>query len=335
LGLSRGCNNPTEVGTLNTCSMKKKRSRVAIVLVGLWVAFTVTLAGWWLVFGLRQLDLIKRLSVEGATDLHRYYQMLLWEGGVLIASLIGGGLALFYYARREQKRHAQVEEFFAVFTHDAKTSLASLRLQTEALREDFANAGPSPLLDRLLSDTLRLQLQLENSLFLVNLTEGKLFLEPIRLSDRIDALRHHWPDLEITQAGDGILTADARALESVLTNLVHNSVTHGRATRVDFEIENADAGRLRVRLSDNGSGFQGDPGQLGSKPLVRHTRHSGSGVGLYIVRQLSRRMNGAIDFSRGNDGGFVAALEFPRATATESKRGTERAAYEATAAGRR
>ncbi len=80
--------------------MKKKRSRLAIVLVGLWVAFTVTLAGWWLVFGLRQLDLIKRLSLEGAPDLHRYYQMLLWEGGVLIASLIGGGLALFYYAWR-------------------------------------------------------------------------------------------------------------------------------------------------------------------------------------------------------------------------------------------
>ena len=314
--------------------MKTKRSRIAIVLVGLWVAFTVTLAGWWLVFGLRQLDLIKSLSVAGATDLHRYYQMLLWEGGVLIASLIGGGLALFYYARREQRRHAQVEEFFAAFTHDAKTSLASLRLQTEALREDFAHTGPSPLLDRLLSDTLRLQLQLENSLFLVNLSGGKLFFEPIKLSDRIDALRHHWPDLTISQIGDGTVTADARALESVLTNLVHNSVTHGRATRVDFEISNDDEGRLNLRLTDNGSGFAGDFRQLG-KPLVRHTRHSGSGVGLYIVQQLARRMNGAISFSSGSNNGFVAELILPRAPAVEAGRGMERAVYEATASGRR
>ncbi len=315
-------------------STERRRNRIVIALVGLWLAFTVTLAGWWLVFGLRQLDLIKRLSLQGAPDLHRYYQMLLWEGGVLIASLIGGGLALFYYARREQRRHAQVEEFFAAFTHDAKTSLASLRLQTEALREDLADAGPSALLDRLLSDTLRLQLQLENSLFLVNLSGGKLFFEPIKLSDRIDALRHHWPDLTITQVGDGIVTADARALESVLTNLVHNSVTHGRATRVEFEIENDEAECLNVRLSDNGSGFQGDFRQLG-KPLLRHTRHSGSGVGLYIVRQLARRMNGAIDFSRGSDGGFVAELKFPHAPAGELGRGTERATYETTAAGRR
>src|SRR4051794_17924735 len=154
-------------------SAERKHNRLAVLLVGVWVVFTVTLAGWWLIFGLRQLDLINQSNLENAAQLNGHYQMLLWEGGILIASLIGGGLALFYYARREQKRHAQVEEFFAAFTHDAKTALASLRLQAESLREDLAGAEPNPLLDRLLSDTLRLQLQLENSLFLVNLPRGK------------------------------------------------------------------------------------------------------------------------------------------------------------------
>src|SRR5438552_14087608 len=162
--------------------MARKRNWIVIVLVALWVLFTVTLAGWWLVFGLRQLDLINQSNLENAVQLHRHYQMLLWEGGILIASLIGAGAALFYYARREQKRHAQVEEFFAAFTHDAKTAIASLRLQAESLREDAEASGPNPLLDRLLSDTVRLQLQLENSLFLVNLPGGKLIIEPVRLS---------------------------------------------------------------------------------------------------------------------------------------------------------
>src|SRR6476619_3440982 len=172
-----------------------------------------------MIFGLRQLDLLNSLKLEGAADFHRHYQMLLWEGGILIISLIGGGLALFYYARREQKRHAQVEEFFAAFTHDAKTALASLRLQAESLREDFGEAEPNPLLDRLLSDTLRLQLQLENSLFLVNLTRGKFFLEPITLSSCLNNLTRHWPELTIQQSGDAVVMADARALDSILTNL--------------------------------------------------------------------------------------------------------------------
>ena len=313
--------------------MERKHNWIVIVLVGLWVAFTVTLAGWWLVFGLRQLDLINQSNLEGAVQLHRHYQMLFWEGGILIVSLIGGGMALFYYARREQKRHAQVEEFFAAFTHDAKTALASLRLQAESLQEDYAESGQNPLLDRLLRDTVRLQLQLENSLFLVNLPHGKFFLEPITLSDRIEALRLHWPDLLITQSGDGLLLADARALESVLTNLVQNALTHGHATSVDFNVQRSDD-RLRVTVTDNGRGFQGDLGRLG-KLFVRHARSSGSGVGLYIVRQLIKRMNGTIRFRSSESNGFMAEIELPAAEASPSELPTKKISYEATVAGRR
>lgn len=321
--------------------MERRRNRIVIALVGLWLVFTVTLAGWWLVFGLRQLDLIKRLTVAGAPDLHRYYQMLMWEGGILIASLIGGGLALFYYARREQKRHAQVEEFFAAFTHDAKTALASLRLQAESLREDFASSEANPLLERLLGDTLRLQLQLENSLFLVNLPRGKFFLQPIRLGDRIEAMRLHWPNVTITQSGDGSVMADARALESVLTNLVQNAITHGHATQVDVTVRRK-AGRLSIMVIDNGCGFQGDLSRLG-KLFVRHARSSGSGVGLYIVRQLAKAMNGTIQFCSGEESGFVAELDLPEAAGTpasdalseEPHAGGVRTDYEATVAGRR
>ena len=313
--------------------MERKRNRIVIGLVALWVVFTVTLAGWWLIFGLRQLDLINQSRLEGATQLQRHYQMLMWEGGILIASLIGGGLALFYYARREQKRHAQVEEFFAAFTHDAKTSLASLRLQAESLREDFSEAENNPLFDRLLSDTLRLQLQLENSLFLVNLPRGKFFFEPIKLTDRIDALSQHWPGLSINVTGDAMIMADARALESVLTNLIQNSVTHGKATQVNIDVKQG-KGRVRVRLTDNGSGFQGNAAELG-KLFVRHTRGSGSGVGLYIVRQLLKRMKGAIAFQNAPDGGFAVLMELPTTAEDTSERVRERAGYEASVAGRR
>lgn len=318
--------------------MERKRNRLVIVLVALWVLFTVTLAAWWLVFGLRQLDLINQSNLENAVQLHRHYQMLLWEGGILIASLIGGGLALLYYARREQKRHAQVEEFFAAFTHDAKTALASLRLQAESLREDFAGNESNPLLDRLLSDTLRLQLQLENSLFLVNLPRGKFFLQPIALGDRVEALRLHWPNLTITQTGDGVVMADARALESVLTNLVQNAVIHGHATQVDVQVRR-NAGRLCVSVIDNGRGFDGDLGQLGEL-FVRHAPSSGSGVGLYIVRRLLTAMNGTIKFRNGEASGLEAVLELPSDEYAGGVRTEDHAVsvsnnYEAPVAGRR
>ena len=291
--------------------MKPGRDRIKILLVALWVTFTVTLAAWWMIFGLRQLDLLNQFHVEQADRLQRQYQMLLWEGGILIASLLGGGLALFYYARREQKRHAQVEEFFAAFTHDAKTALASLRLQAESLKEDLG-ANPSPLLDRLLQDTLRLQLQLENSLFLVNLPTGRLLNEPVRIGQLVDALRYHWPDLSITQKGDGVVRGDRRALESILTNLIHNAVTHGEASEILITAKPGSGGRLTVLVADNGGGFKGEFTQLG-KLFVRHARGSGSGVGLYISRQLAKRMNASLNFEAGAEDGFVAELNLPSA----------------------
>ena len=296
-------------GNRQLAEMKRGRDRIKILLVALWVAFTVTLAVWWMIFGLRQLDLLNQFHVEQSDQLQRHTQMLLWEGGILIASLVGGGLALFYYARREQKRHAQVEEFFAAFTHDAKTALASLRLQAESLREDLG-ANPSPLLDRLLQDTLRLQLQLENSLFLVNLPTGRLLNEPVRIGQIVDAMRYHWPNVAIVQTGDGVASGDSRALESVLTNLIHNAVTHGDASRIAVRIETQSGGRLSLRITDNGRGFNGDFKKLG-KLFVRHARGSGSGVGLYISRQLAKRMNAHLSFAPGAGCGFVAELNLP------------------------
>jgi signal transduction histidine kinase len=95
---------------------------------------------------------------------------------------------------------------------------------------------------------------------------------------------------------------------------------------------NGDA-HLIIRVRDNGHGFHGDLNRLG-KLFVRHTRGSGSGVGLYIVRQLVKRMNGTINFTDSSSNGFLAEMVFPNGESADSMR-AERSGYEATVAGRR
>ena len=65
-----------------------------------------------------------------------------------------------------------------------------------------------------------------------------------------------------------------------------------------------------MKIADNGCGFDGNFDQLG-KLFVRPSRNSGSCVGLYLARQLLKRMNSAIAFRRGEKEGFVAELAFP------------------------
>lgn len=291
--------------------MERKSDRLKIALAIVWLVFTVTLACWWMIFGLRQIEQLKRgtaFNLPVATVQHR---MLVWEGSVLIVMLLGGGVALIWYIWREHRRHRQVEDFFAAFTHDAKTALASMQLQAESIREDLGGDVPNPLIERLMKDTLRLQLQLENSLFLVNLRRGSLLRERIGIRRMIESLRFHWPEVGLKLAGDGEVVADARALESILTNLVQNAVIHGRATEVSISVT-VESERTEIVVADDGEGFRGDYDRLGTL-FTRHTRSSGSGVGLYISRRLARRMGGAIDFQPGVDGGFLARLTLPTA----------------------
>lgn len=267
-----------------------------------WWIFTLALASWWFIFGLRQ---------AGTPTVHR---MLVGEGSVLMASLLVGGAALLYGIRREQLRHNAIEEFFAAFTHDLRTSLASMRLQVESLDEDLQERGENnPLLQRLLSDSVRLQLQLDNSLFYANRKRGKLFIEQVSLRNTIDAIAREFSGLTVSMNGDMTVLADVRALEVVIRNLFQNALIHGGANAVDVCVDQSGAARVAVRIEDNGSGAEVDVRELG-RLFFRPTKRSGTGVGLYISRRLAKRMHGLLTLSRGARG-LVATLELQKAPA--------------------
>lgn len=290
----------------------EQRHRIEYGLAILWLVFTISLAGWWMIFGLRQADALRQVDKTRSEQLAKVHDMLFWEGGALITSLIAGGTALLYGIHRERKRHGAVEEFFAAFTHELRTSLASLRLQVESLQEDFQEKGEqNPLLDRLLKDSVRLQLQLDNSLFYANRHKGKLYIERLSLRRTVESIALEFTDLTVRLDGEAVVLADARALESVLRNLFQNAVVHGHASAVDIRVVNGQGSNVAIVIEDDGKGPAVDPTELG-RLFFRPTSRSGIGVGLYISRQLVNRMNGSLALSRG-DHGLIATLQLPEA----------------------
>jgi signal transduction histidine kinase len=278
----------------------EQKDRIKLGLAILWLIFTISLASWWLIFGLRQAD---------TPAVHR---MLVTEGSALIASLIVGGTALLYGIRREWMRHSAVEEFFAAFTHDLRTALASLRVQVESLQEDFQEKGEeNPLLKRLVTDSVRIQLQLDNSLFYANRRNGKLFIERVSLRRTVESIAREFADLTVSLDTDMVVLADARALEVVLRNLFQNALIHGHADAIDIHLIDAGGSKISVQIEDNGRGPETDATKLGGL-FFRPTSHSRTGVGLYISRSLAKRMNGLLTLSRGARG-LLATLELQKA----------------------
>jgi signal transduction histidine kinase len=98
------------------------------------------------------------------------------------------------------------------------------------------------------------------------------------------------------RAGGWLAVADADQLDQVLWALLDNALKYGGRTSVSVEIDlDEGASRLRTTVSDGGPGIaETDRARLFGR-FVRGAERSpdeGSGLGLYVSRELCRAMGG-------------------------------------------
>lgn len=278
-------------------TLPASRNRLHYTIAIVWLVFMVSMASWWLSLGLTM------------TNRHR---MFLWEGGTFLLLLVAGGLVIVLAIRREHTRRMALETFFMSFTHDLKTAIASIQLQAEGIREDWPEGEAGEPLDRLLHDTVRLQIQLENSLFVAQ-PDGRLLRESIDVTPAIERLTQDWPDLSVRIEGAATVRADARALDTVFRNILQNAVVHGGATVMRVRIEHPSSSSVTMAFEDNGRGVpDGRLGDLGT-PFSRVSDTSGTGVGLYVSRQIVTRLGGTVSFRAGAPRGLTVSIELPSA----------------------
>ncbi len=259
----------------------------------LWIVVTLSLAVWWLINGL---NLLKHSTGLAAEEVSRYKVMLISEGVTWMILLVLGGGTLIYFVLKEGQKNAETKKFLASFSHDLKTSIASLRLQAECIKEDVKEPSSEVLINRLVNDSMRLQVQLENSLQFAGGDKLKLHFEELYVKDIIKSLSYHWPDIQLNYSGeDHKLRVDKRAIEIIMRNLIYNAKVHGKATEINISIEKSAHSHV-LQVSNNGSPFKGDEKKLGEL-YYRHNPSSGSGLGLHIVKSLMKSMDGEVEFS--------------------------------------
>ena len=137
----------------------------------------------------------------------------------------------------------------------------------------------------------------------------------------VDAMASSVPDpalFDIEIASEiGAASADADRVQQVLVNLLDNAIKYGSGTPVQVRVESAN-GHVRISVADSGPGisladqqrifekfFRADPG-LAHAP-------SGTGLGLYISRELVQRMGGQLDVRSEPGAGTTFVFELPRA----------------------
>ncbi len=276
--------------------------RWIFAIIFVWLSFVMSLAGWWLYFGITTLS--KAASLGMPSQLAKHQKMLFTEGTVLLFCLLSGGLALFYLAYRMYKEKSAKEMFFASFAHDMKTNLFRLQLQVEKA----AGENEDESWDKILGHTRKMQIDFENGLDSTIGQRKSTFIENINLKNLLMDLHIQWPEITIQFSGEEEIRSDRKALHSIFKNLFHNSFFHGEADQVKVTLRNENK-NSQIIYEDNGKSFKGNLESLGYPQ--QETSQGNSGFGLIIVRQWVSKLGGKLNFSQSPSGSLKVHIQLP------------------------
>ncbi|MCC5816453.1 MAG: HAMP domain-containing histidine kinase [Leptospira sp.] len=296
--------------------MDRKINRIYLSVF--WLILTVSLGIWWFYLGLRQANTISDLTIAmgspysdlGNSLLQKQSRMIWMEGTFFIVMLSLGGSLLIWFTYRDIQRNNLIQDFFSTVTHEMKTPLAGLRLQVEGLLDDLGETSEySYVLKRAVKESDRIESQMEKAFYLASIMRSEsLFLERTNIGEMKFALEESYPQVDWEIKEDIDWLADKKALESILKNLIENSYKHGIATKVTVSVK-SEGGKVCLFVDDNGQGFHGNMKDLG-KPFQRHSSTSGTGIGIYIINGLIKKMNASIQF-RSDEIGFHVKISLP------------------------
>jgi signal transduction histidine kinase len=251
----------------------------------------------------------------------------LWLSFVAVRSQSG-----VVYAFRDMTSERRLEEekadFVATISHELRTPMAAVYGAAETLRRRDVELTPSQrqqLVGMIAAQAARLSQITEEILLTNRLDRGELEVarQPVDLGElvetTVDAMSagESVPPVEIEVERGAIAAGDADRIQQVLVNLIDNAVKYGDETTVSVRVESGPAA-VRVVVSDAGPGIlPADRERIFEKfyrgdPQLRHAP-GGTGLGLYISRELARRMGGRLDLGSRDADGAEFVLELPRA----------------------
>jgi signal transduction histidine kinase len=249
--------------------------------------------------------------------------------GIIFFGMIIAGLVLYtIFLVREIRRNEQQDSFLNAVTHELKTPITSIRLYLQTLeKRKLSDDQRRDFYRLMMDDTERLMGTVEQVLRAGEIRQRRSrrhwkdvdFTAIIEESLELARLRHHLSK-DVLRFGDAppgpiTLMGNPEELRTAVANLIENAVKYSGqqpSIVVDVTTPNIDTVVLRVR--DNGVGIPRNELKRIFKRFYRvHTQVKGTGLGLFIVRNIARRHGGdAFAESDGEGHGSTFTLRLPR-----------------------
>ncbi len=223
---------------------------------------------------------------------------------------------------RMAERLSKIEQDRAIMlagiSHDLRTPLARLRLETEMSVADLEARA------HMAADIEQLDAIIDK--FLDYARPDTATLSTVRLNDVIEACIYSVKDhtdmrIRLDVSPDLLVLADEVELGRVIANLIENARRYGKSVNtgiavVDIAARSRDQWVL-IKLRDHGLGVSPNALANLTKPFFRgdaaRTAANGAGLGLSIVDKTVQRMGGKFALVNTQSGGLAAHIKLQRA----------------------
>ena len=228
--------------------------------------------------------------------------------------------------QREMELQKEKKTLLLSLSHDIKTPLSAIKLYAKALSKglypdkekqaeiaDSINAKADEI-EGYVSQIIRAS---KEDFLSLTVTAGEFYLSELVSKIKLyyrDKLETVKTDFRVEAYGDCLLKGDLERSIEVLQNLMENAIKYGDGKKIQIGFSEED-GCILIAVLNTGCTLPVtelphlfDSFWRGSNA----ENHQGSGLGLYICRQLMQKMGGEI-FARTQDGCMIVTAVFPKA----------------------
>ena len=325
----------TEVTQYLWTTAMPRSSRRTYLLFGALTFYVLLQFLWWAVLLVRKEREMAALALQvkalgGDTDhpldASRALRMIVGEGSVFIALLLGMLFLTFRAIRRDLAVARSQRNFLMAVTHELRTPIAAIKLQLQTLKRtglsqeqrDGLNQQALTEADRLsvLADKVLLATSADEGVISMDLKQVQVMELMRQVADRATAQIAPKHRIELHGPDAFSALSDEQALRSIADNLIENAAKYSPVgTLIRIEITKGREG-WRLSVVDEGPGI---PLEEQSRIFDRfyrggneETRQAkGTGLGLYIVKRLVQRLGGEVQVTSATPTGSIFAASFP------------------------
>ncbi len=293
--------------------------------------YVIVFVCWWIVlltrlesenFDLKQ-QLLQHNSSEQIESVQSDYdqsiRMIYYEGGVFLVLLILSSVYVTRSIKRQEKFNQVQTNFLLATTHEFKTPLATTKLNLQTLQSKQLNQEQKDkLINNSISELNRLNDLVDNILLTAKLeaTNSPLVLEPVLLSPVIQSVLKNYPKRRFKVQGPDDLSVigDRQSLLICINNLVDNAVKYSSADSPISILTKQKSNKVELSIIDEGIGIPEVETQAIFNRFYRIGNEAsrttkGTGLGLYIVKQLIGLMGGSIQVSANHPKGSIFVMQ--------------------------